>query len=157
MSSFIVGNETIDAIIEGARRAQIGAIPLEIHLCSDGEVDAYRLSGVDRGLELCARNREELGRFLRAYNVVAANAHRKGEPLSGAEYGAGERREYTDGEIFGACTCYEYQVEDAEGFDRGGTKSFLGAIRFQCAVRAFKRLGETVPYGIGGNDMTRGF
>lgn len=154
MSSFIVSNESIDAIVEGARRARLGVIDREIHPVTPEECKALKMARIDPHLKLCARNREELGRFLAAYNVVMANAGYSAEPFAYVAYEAGSGREFTDGEVLGACTCYEYQVDNADSYRRSGVRSFLEWTRDGCVMRAFQRLGEPVPYGIGGHDIS---
>lgn len=151
MSSFIVNNETIDAIVVGAHAYRVRDC-LWAH--SNSELEVITRLGYDSDA-ISTNCHTSIGEFLLNYNAYQTNERYGGKSVHlSYKFDSRAFYLYDDGDIYGACVCLDYQLDESEDYETSGTKAFLDQIKESAALHAFAKAGIKVPYGIGGHDMT---
>ena len=147
MSCFICNRETIEAAAYG-----MGRYGVEIRISAASEREAAaRVDFIWDKVSALGTAAE----FLAAYNALQFEAryHEACEAVPASR----PRRDFTPGEIYGACQCLDYQLWETSDYGTSGTHAALMDVCEHAALEAFAAAGQEVPYGIGGHDMAGRF
>lgn len=157
MSSFIVGSDTITAIVDGLEEFDVG-----IYDERRGTWTHARREFMRAGQMLADMNYRQVnyrygdeaaghfsgpGRF-----KPVDHAEKKQRLRSGVHYVTAHG--YTYGDIVGCVRCYEYQCDENDEWRGSGIhQALLDLLAYLATAVCGGMLGQNVPYGIGGHDL----
>lgn len=149
MSAYIVETDTINAICSAVERY---GLDLRIGSTWEHATAAMLEAYLAHGDRLESHQTDVIGQILLEQNYRSVN-YRYSEEEVAPPFKTDRRREFSLGEMLGACHNYDYQACETPDYAATGIPGMLETIEYHISLEALARLGQRVPYGIDGHDM----